>query len=196
MKSFSTILSIVRIMLTPCIVGLLLIGDMYIFLVPLVFSLAAVTDYFDGHYARKFNVVSQSGSFLDAFADKILILSLFYTFYYLTVIPLWVVVCIVTREVFLMSLRLFMLYMGTPLQTMYIGKIKTVIQMIAVYLILGFLCFDIFSGYDTSIFSTYASIRSGAIMYTMYSVVFITFYSGVVYLIKNRMILLSIKKWI
>ena len=181
-------------MLTPLIVTLLLFGGTYILLVPLIFSFAVITDYFDGHYARKFNAVSKSGSFLDAFADKVLLLSLFYVFYTLKTVHLWMIVSIAVREIFITCLRLFMIHIGMPLQTIYLAKIKTMLQMFAVYLILGFLCCDIFTTSDKSVFSAYRLIKNATITYTMYLVVFVTIYSGILYLVKNRIILLSTKK--
>ena len=94
-------LTIFRVILTPFFIYLLFTSSMYSNLYALIiFILASVTDAFDGYYARKYNIETEFGNFLDPLADKILVSSAFISFYLLDLIELWMVVVILSRDFF------------------------------------------------------------------------------------------------
>ncbi len=104
-----------------------------------VFLLACFTDWLDGYLARKYNTITDFGKFMDPIADKVLVLSAFFAFIQLDIIPAWMVVIIVLRESIITGLRLLAMAKGTVLAAQEGGKNKTVSQMIAIFTILIFL---------------------------------------------------------
>ena len=91
------ILTVFRILLTPVFVYLLFTNFLFSnFYALLIFVLASVTDAYDGYYARKYDVESEIGNFLDPLADKILVSSAFISFYILGLIDMWMVCLLYT----------------------------------------------------------------------------------------------------
>jgi len=136
-------LTALRIFLTPLFIVLLFSqGYLNKLLALVVFIVASVTDAYDGHIARKFNVVSSWGKFLDPLADKILVLSAFIAFWYMDFVPLWMLILIVLRDVVITSLRLWMMAKDTTMETSIFGKSKTVAQVVGIYVILVFILLD------------------------------------------------------
>ena len=124
------ILTITRIALTPLFIILLFSDKPYSKIYALlIFIIAAITDAYDGHLARKYNQVTSEGKFLDPLADKILVLSSFISFAYLGVIEFWMVVLIAFRDLFVTGLRLAMSRNGISMVTSNIAKLKTVFQI-------------------------------------------------------------------
>ena len=95
------------------------------------FVLASVTDYFDGHIARKKNIVTVFGSFLDPIADKFLVVSSLILLQNLERIPAFIVVILVLREMYITSLRLLATERGLSIPVGNLGKLKTTFQMVA-----------------------------------------------------------------
>ena len=95
------------------------------------FVLASITDFFDGYIARKRNIVTVFGSFLDPVADKFLVVSSLIMLMALERIHPIVVIVLVLREMYMTSLRLFAMNEGISIPVERIGKWKTAIQMIA-----------------------------------------------------------------
>ena len=91
------ILSLIRIILTPLFI-ILLFADFKMAKVfsLLVFAIAAITDAYDGHLARKYNQITPEGKFLDPLADKILVLSAFISFAFINIIDFWMVGIIIS----------------------------------------------------------------------------------------------------
>ena len=175
------ILTILRIILTPIFLFLFLAGEQFLLRAIFVFSIAVVSDFADGHFARYYKVTSELGSFLDPLADKILIMTAFFTFYFSEIIPLWMVLVILGRDLFVTILRMVMTKYDFCLQTSYLAKSKTVIQFMAIYLIFAYL---IFNSWSSSQF--WVSLLSMIVNIFMYIVVFVTLWSGIDYLFKNR----------
>jgi CDP-diacylglycerol--glycerol-3-phosphate 3-phosphatidyltransferase len=113
---------------------MLLYGDLYCrILAAVLFFIAGVTDYLDGWYARKYNLVTKLGKILDPVADKIIILSCFFIFSSLThlnVYSFWWVIPILLREVLITVIRFVFLSKEKPLvmAASWSGKAKTTIQ--------------------------------------------------------------------
>ena len=137
------ILTVFRILLTPLFIYLLFSDFLFSNLFALlVFVLASITDAYDGYYARKYNVETEIGNFLDPLADKILVSSAFISFYLLALIDLWMVVVILFRDLLITFLRIAMKRNGYSLKTSRIAKSKTAVQLTLIIFTLVFLTFD------------------------------------------------------
>jgi len=179
--SVPNILTFLRIILTPVFLFLFSAGEQFLLWSVLVFTIAAVTDFADGYFARYYRITSKWGSFLDPFADKILMMTVFFMFYFSGIIQLWMVIVILGRDLFVTVLRIFMAKRSSFLHTSYLAKSKTVMQFIAIYLIFIYLIFNSWSSDQFLI-----SLLSVIVNIFMYFVVFVTLWSGIDYLIKNK----------
>ena len=130
-------LSILRIILTPIFV-FFLFSDRYYseITATIVFFVASLTDWYDGYVARKYGYVTKWGKFLDPLADKILITSALFSFWFLKYIQLWMVLVIVFREFLIICLRLYAFNTRKPMITSNLAKWKTFSQMTLIYIIL------------------------------------------------------------
>ncbi len=141
-------LTLFRVMLIPLIVGSLLIAgyDIELFqdyksilgwFAGWIFTVASITDFLDGYIARKKNIVTVFGSFLDPIADKFLVVSSLIMLLYLGRIHAVIVIILVLREMYMTSLRLLANNEGIQVPVNQMGKWKTAIQMIAIPLIMA-----------------------------------------------------------
>ena len=127
----------IRILLTPVFFFLFLSDDPVLRQISLVvFLLAAVTDWYDGWLARKFNYITNWGKFLDPLADKILTSAAFFGFVILGVLPLWMVIIIVVRDLLITLLRAFADFRGKIFAASKAAKWKTFFQMLFLYYLL------------------------------------------------------------
>lgn len=139
MKNLPNILTLGRILLLPVIIGLLFVDQITIALG--LYVIASFTDFFDGYLARKLNVVSDFGTFLDPIADKIFVAALLIAFVAfdrlegLLIIP---PIIILIREFMVSGLREYLGPKKVKLPVSMLAKWKTTLQMVA----LGFLFFD------------------------------------------------------
>lgn len=104
-----------------------------------IFLVASLTDFYDGHLARTHGMMSDFGRLMDPIADKILVISAFLAFVELRIIPAWMVVLIIARELLITGLRLLAAAKGIVLTAAQGGKHKTVSQMLSIIVILAFL---------------------------------------------------------
>ncbi len=95
----------------------------------IIFIMASITDAYDGYYARKNNMVTDTGRFLDPLADKILVSSAFISFAIMGLIDFWMVGLIIFRDVFVTGLRVVMSRYGFIMMTSKIAKSKTGVQI-------------------------------------------------------------------
>lgn len=131
-------LTLLRILLAPLFVVLFFHqGGIWAgYLAFLVFILASLTDYYDGHIARKTGAVTRFGRFMDPLADKVLTSSAFVSFALMGYIKKWLVMVIVAREIAITGLRVYGLYHRNPLIINRMAKWKTSAQMFIIYLLL------------------------------------------------------------
>lgn len=100
------------------------------------FIFLAITDFFDGYYARKWSEVTELGRILDPLADKFLIIVTLLCLLSINKIGIWWVLLLIMREMFIMSLRNISLQQGIIVPVLYLGKCKTVMQIITLFIII------------------------------------------------------------
>ena len=183
------ILSLIRIILTPLFI-ILLFDDFKMAKVfaLLVFAIAAITDAYDGHLARKYNQITPVGKFLDPVADKILVLSAFISFAFINIIDFWMVGIIIFRDLFVTGLRFILSSRGFEFVTSKLSKYKTAFQLTIIIQTLIFISIE---GLDINIFiPTIVIIKEYKIIYmlTAFTAIF-TAYTGILYVYANRFII-------
>jgi len=104
-----------------------------------IFGIASLTDFLDGYYARKYNLITTFGKIMDPIADKFLVLSAFFVFTRMQFIPVWMFMVIALRELLITGLRFIAMRHGIVLAAEKSGKIKTVLQILAIILFLIFM---------------------------------------------------------
>jgi CDP-diacylglycerol---glycerol-3-phosphate 3-phosphatidyltransferase len=125
----------VRIVLTPVIMALVLEGGQDAEPVAaLLFAIAAATDWLDGRLARRWNVTTKLGSFLDTTADKLLVSGVLIALLGEDRVSPWIVAIIVGRELVLMGLRGLVASEGEVMAPSMLGKAKTSVQFVAIML--------------------------------------------------------------
>ena len=131
--NFPNILTITRILLTPLFV-IYLLKDMYM-LALLVFTVAGVSDGLDGLLARYFNQRTVLGAYLDPIADKLLLTSAFISLAVLKIIPDWITVLVITRDVLIViGLSIFTLRgIDVEIQPSIASKLTTVAQLSTIF---------------------------------------------------------------
>jgi len=130
-------LTLSSIFLTPFLVVVLLIRmegkEIY---GAVIFVVAALTDYFDGYFARKRNQVTTIGKLLDPIADKLLVTSAFISLVELRLAPAWMIVIIVGREFAVSGIRSIAASQGYIMPANWYGKTKTVVQIFTIVVLI------------------------------------------------------------
>ncbi|MGE7836446.1 CDP-diacylglycerol--glycerol-3-phosphate 3-phosphatidyltransferase [Viridibacillus arvi] len=186
-------ITVSRVLLIPVFVLLMLVdfgwGQMTVlgatmpiehFVGAMIFIIASITDWVDGYYARKYNLVTNMGKFLDPLADKLLVSAAFILLVELGTAPAWVVIIIISREFAVTGLRLILAGGGEVVAANQLGKIKTWAQIVAISALLL-----------DNIFFTMFSIPFADI--ALYVALFFTVWSGADYFYLNRRVLLDSK---
>lgn len=106
-----------------------------------VFVIASLTDLLDGRIARKYNLVTDFGKFMDPLADKLLVCSALICFVDLGYLPSWMVIVIISREFIISGFRLIAADNGIVIAASYWGKFKTTFQMLMIVLLIAQLPF-------------------------------------------------------
>lgn len=169
-------LTIARVIMIPFFLFFLMTdfftGSKYVALA--IFVLASLTDLLDGKIARKYNLVTNFGKFMDPLADKLLVCSAMIAFIELGLMPALVVIVIIAREFIISGFRLIAAEKSVVIAAGMAGKVKTTVQMIMCVLLIARLPWD-FMRYVEQVF--------------IYAALVLTIYSLIVYLVQNRDVL-------
>jgi len=176
-------LTILRIFLAFICIGFILKNSFSSLLVALViFSLASITDFLDGFLARKYNLISDLGKFLDPIADKILVIGVFCAFLELGIVNSWMISLIMFREFIITGLRLYGLNKGVILEARRLGKHKTFSQVLGIVVIFIALILSKKFADSKLVFFLYQKFIPALMWY----IVIVTLFSGVYYFWVNR----------
>src|SRR3954468_3999340 len=181
-------ITVSRILLIPLFLIIMLVpfdwGNMHLlgadlpvtdFVGALIFILASATDWVDGHYARKYNLVTNMGKFLDPLADKLLVSAALIVLVEMNDVyaPSWIVIIIISREFAVTGLRLVLAGEGEVVAANMLGKIKTWAQIVAISaLLLHNIFFEMFSFPFDKL--------------ALWVALFFTVWSGLDYFVKNK----------
>ncbi|GAB5408172.1 MAG: CDP-diacylglycerol--glycerol-3-phosphate 3-phosphatidyltransferase [Balneolaceae bacterium] len=152
----------------------------------MVYIIAAITDYFDGYYARKYQVETTLGIFLDPLADKFLTFSGFFVLPFIDSeqFPWWAIGIIIFRDVVITVFRVYTNRKKQPMITRFTAKAKTTIQMIFLYLglVVGlFQNVNFFLGDWARLL-----LSTDILLYLLIFVASVTLYSGIEYIVVNK----------
>jgi CDP-diacylglycerol--glycerol-3-phosphate 3-phosphatidyltransferase len=153
----------------------------------LLFSLASLTDYYDGKIARRDKLITNFGILMDPLADKILTCSAFIAFVGRGTVPAWMAIIIVTRELAITGLRLLAATKNVVLAAEGYGKHKTVSQIVAIIVLLLTDSYDEWGHWATVIFHPWLPLLA---QFALWVTVILTFTSGMLYLWRNRQLYL------
>ena len=174
-------ITLLRILMIPIFMAFMLIEFPYhMEAAMLVFLLASLTDKLDGYIARKYNMITDFGKFMDPLADKLLVTGAFLILIQLGRLEAWIVFIILTREFAVTGLRTLAAAQDIIIAASKYGKIKTVIQIIAIIILI----------LDNRPFNL-INLPMDTIM--VYMALIITILSGLDYFIKNKQVIIKVK---
>lgn len=177
MMNLANQLTLLRVILVPGFMYFLLLGtDIGRFIALGIFIVASITDFLDGYIARKYNMITKIGKFMDPLADKLLVTAALICFVQMGEISAWVVVIILSREFIVSIFRAVAAADGIVIAASMWGKYKTVSQIIMIILIL-------INNYPFSLIN----IPMDVIF--VWIATFMTVISGVDYIVKNKQVL-------
>jgi len=141
--SIPNLITLGRILLVPIVVWAIASGTMWIAFV--LFVVAGVSDAVDGFLAKRFNMTTELGAYLDPLADKALIVSIYIALGINGDIPRWLVILVVSRDILIVGGIMLSWVMGNPLKIkpLLVSKLNTVAQIMFACVVLGSLGFDI-----------------------------------------------------
>ncbi|WP_312649170.1 CDP-diacylglycerol--glycerol-3-phosphate 3-phosphatidyltransferase [Aminipila sp.] len=168
-------LTIGRIIAVPFFVASYMMG--YNLIAFLIFIVASLTDMLDGKIARKYNLVTNFGKIMDPLADKILVYSAFCLMVGNGLVPAWMLIVILAREFAIGGMRTVAASEGIVIAAGMSGKIKTVLQMIAVPLLL------LVNVETFAPVLTYITMLANGFLWAS---LIMTIYSGIEYILKNK----------
>ncbi|MBR5246112.1 MAG: CDP-diacylglycerol--glycerol-3-phosphate 3-phosphatidyltransferase [Clostridia bacterium] len=185
------LLTISRIVITPIFLAIILAEELpHRYLVAcVIFSIASITDAFDGHLARKNNQVTNFGKFLDPIADKVLTTAALLAFMSMGLCNIWIVMIILFREFTIASVRMIAASNGVVIPANIWGKIKTVSQM--VFTILIMILGETYYVAEKSFADLFVELPDLAFISNtlLWITAIFTVISGIVYLINSRKII-------
>lgn len=132
-------ITIARLIGVPLIVWLM-IADRFVE-ATILFVIAGISDGVDGFIAKRFNAASELGAYLDPVADKALLVSVFCTLGFKGALPAWLIVLVVSRDLFIIGGMLLAYVLSNPMavKPLWVSKINTVAQIVLVAFVLGYL---------------------------------------------------------
>lgn len=182
-------LTIFRIILAFMFIFFLYGGLTFKIISLFIFLIASFTDYLDGWIARKRGETSDFGKLMDPIADKILVLGAFAVFVEMKIVPAWMFILILSRELLITGIRVFAITKGKVLAAGLGGKSKTVSQLVTALLILIYLIVKaIFIKMD--LWKDYYDIMAFWYIFPcLFITVTLTLVSGISYIWQNRNLL-------
>ena len=190
-------LTLIRIILVPIFLVFIAYQDLPYgsVIATLIFIIASVTDQLDGYIARSRNQVTNFGKFMDPLADKLLVTAALISLVELQLVPAWAAIVIIAREFAVSGLRTIAASEGVVIAASWWGKIKTVIQIIAIVLLL--LQVNIINSPGIKELVAGSSFLRNIFIYVpdifLYLAVAITIISGVDYFRKNKNVINTYK---
>ena len=171
-------LTMLRVFMIPVFLVVLFLAPepMNRYVAVIIFIVASLTDMLDGKIARKYNLVSNFGKFMDPLADKLLVMSALVSMVALKDLAAWVVIVILAREFTITGFRTLAMEANIVMAASWWGKVKTTVQMIMIPVVLLNLPFGCMPMVETVL---------------IYLSVFFTIFSGADYIIKNKQVLLG-----
>ena len=171
-------LTLLRVFMIPVFLVVLFLAPepMNRYVAVIIFIVASLTDMLDGKIARKYNLVSNFGKFMDPLADKLLVMSALVSMVALKDLAAWVVIVILAREFTITGFRTLAMEANIVMAASWWGKVKTTVQMIMIPVVLLNLPFVMMPMVETVL---------------IYLSVFFTIFSGADYIIKNKQVLLG-----
>ena len=164
---------------------------MMLLIILAIFLIASFTDYLDGHIARKNNIVTTFGKFLDPIADKLLVITALIMLVEWGIIPSWIPIITVAREFLVSGVRMLAAGEGTVIAASMLGKIKTVSQMVAISL--AFVSTNAFFAFvNAKLIPLQLGINILMSIAMIVSVI-ATIWSGTDYLVKSKEVILKSK---
>lgn len=184
-------LTVLRILLTPVFLFLFISENPVMKRwALLVYIIAAITDWYDGWLARKFNYITEWGKFMDPLADKILTSAAFLAFVYLGVLKLWMVLVIIVRDVIVTGIRVYADYKKKTFVTSRGAKWKTFFQMAFLYYLLLVSCLKTFNWAIQGREKLFGMLMNENLIYcSMLFVAVFTMVTGISYILNNKYIL-------
>jgi cardiolipin synthase (CMP-forming) len=141
--SIPNVITVFRFFLVPVVVWLIIDGDMKFAFI--AFLAAGISDGLDGFLAKRFNWQTELGAYLDPIADKLLLVSIYFVLGLFSHLPVWLVIAVVTRDIFIVGAFLLSWVIGRPMEVrpLLISKINTTGQIILATLVLADLGFSL-----------------------------------------------------
>ncbi len=169
-------ITMIRVILIPFFIVFMMIDDTWAKWASLaVFVIASLTDFVDGQMARRMNLVTDFGKFMDPLADKMLVAAAMILFVEMGKIPAWIVVCIIAREFIISGFRMIAAEKGIVIAAGWWGKIKTAETMVMLVVLLLFMSLGLKGG----VFFIIEQIL-------IYLALILTIVSMIDYLLKNK----------
>jgi cardiolipin synthase len=149
--SIPNLITLARILLVPVVVWAIASNQMLVAF--LLFAVAGISDAVDGFLAKRFGMASQLGAFLDPLADKVLIVSIYVSFGIVDVLPRWLVILVVSRDLLIVGGIIFSWIVNKPVSVKphMVSKINTAVQLLLVGLVLAALGFGFDPGWLLSL---------------------------------------------
>ncbi len=190
-------LTILRIVLTPVFLYFFISDDLLMKQISLaVFFVAALSDWYDGWLARKFNYITEWGKFMDPLADKILTSAAFIGFVLVGLLAWWMVAIILLRDFIITFLRIYADRKGLVFTTSYYAQWKTLLQMVFLYYLLIIYVGNVTLELNTKFSKVFKALLNPELLYfIMLLITIITVHSGLFYINKNKEVIRKIFSW-
>lgn len=184
-------LTVLRIILTPVFMVLFLTGEPWLIQISsVVFIIAAITDWYDGWLARKFNYITEWGKFMDPLADKILTSTAFMAFVIIGMLPLWMVLIIIIRDFVITLIRVYADYRKVSFTTTRTAQLKTFLQMFFLYYLLLIYTLNTFEKLHDAYKDLFRILFDPVGIYTaMLIITVFTVITGITYIYRNRFLI-------